>query len=82
MTNTLTHADTIQRVGYTTIDGVRVVQYGCVIPLDNPKELRITSTRLKPELYEANRTICRADLAKFEDDAYQLRDEFIAKMNK
>ena len=82
MTNTLKCTDTIQRTGYTVIGDVRVVQYTCIIPLENPKEIRISSTRLNPELYKANREVCRADLAAFEDAAYQLQDEYIAKTSK
>jgi hypothetical protein len=32
-------------------------------------------------MYEANRDICRADFAIFEDAAYQLRDEYLAKID-
>lgn len=81
MENTLTYTDTIQRVGYTTIDGVRVVQYSCVMSMSNPKEMRISSTRMNTELYKEHRDICRADLAKFEDEAYALQDEWLAKID-
>lgn len=81
MGDTLTYTDTIQRTGYTIIDGVKIVQYSCVIPLNDPQNMRITSTRLNGELYKANRDICRADLATFEDAAYLLQDEYIAKVN-
>lgn len=80
MVNTLTYTDTVSRVGYTTIDGVKVVQYSCSFPLNNPKEMRITSTRMNPELYKANREICRADLAKFEDASYDLQDEWLERL--
>lgn len=80
MTDTLICKDVVQRVGYTIIDGVKIVQYNCTFPLDNPKEMRITSTRLKPELYEDNRIICRNDLAAFEDAAYELRDKYVAQL--
>ena len=35
---TLSYKDTIQRVGYTIIDGTKVVQYNCIIPVDKPDE--------------------------------------------
>jgi hypothetical protein len=35
---------------------------------------------MNPELYKANREICRADLAKFEDAAYELQDEWLARL--
>ena len=81
MEPTLTYTDVVNRVGYTTIGGVKVVQYSCSFPLSNPRDMRITSTRMNPELYKANRDICRADLAKFEDSAYELQDEWIAKLS-
>jgi hypothetical protein len=80
MSNTLTYKDTIQRTGYTVIDDVRVVQYTCVIPADKPQEMRLGITKLNPELYKANREICRADYAAFEDAAYQLQEECIARL--
>lgn len=81
MSNTLTYKDTIQRTGYTVIDDVRVVQYTCVIPADKPQEMRLGITKLNPELYKANREICRADYAAFEDAAYQLQEECIARLS-
>ena len=81
MSETLICAESVQRIGYTVIDGVRVVQHTCVIPMDNPKGMRISMTKLNADLYEANRDICRSDFAIFEDAAYQLRDEYLAKIN-
>lgn len=80
MSNTLFYKDTIQRTGYTVIDDVRVVQYTCIIPADKPQEMRLGITKLNPELYKANREICRADYAAFEDAAYQLQEEYIARL--
>lgn len=81
MSDTLTCTEAIQRIGYTVIDGVRVVQHTCVIPTANPKGMRVSMTKLNAELYEANRDICRADFAIFEDAAFQLRDEYLAKID-
>lgn len=81
MSDTLTCTEFIQRIGYTVIDGVRVVQHTCVIPTDNPKGMRISMTKLNAELYETHRDICRRDFAIFEDSAYQLRNEYLAKIN-
>ena len=81
MSDTLTCTEFIQRIGYTVIDGVRVVQHTCVIPTNDPKGMRISMTKLNGELYEMHRDICRADFAIFEDAAYQLRDEYLAKIN-
>lgn len=82
MSETLTYTEAVQRIGYTVIDGVRVVQHTCVIPTGNPKGMRISMTKLNAELYEANRDICRSDFAIFEDAAYQLRNEYLAKINE
>lgn len=79
---TLTYKDTIQRVGYTVIDGVKVVQYTCVIPADKPQEMRLGISKLDVEMYKANREICRADYAEFEDAAYQLQEEYLAKIGE
>lgn len=46
MSNTLTFTDTINRVGYTIIDGVKVVQHSCVLPLNNPQGMRISMTKM------------------------------------
>jgi hypothetical protein len=76
---TLVYTDLIQRVGYTIIDNVKVVQHTCTFPINKPQEMRVGSTRLNPELYKANRDICRADMAAFEDAAYELQDEYLTK---
>lgn len=82
MSNTLSCVDTIQRVGYTVIDGVKVCQYTCVIPVTTPKEMRLGITKLNPDLYKAHRDICRADYAEFEDAAYELQEEYLAKLGE
>ena len=75
--DTLSYKDTLQRTGYTVIDGVRVCQYTCIIPMSKPEEMRLGITKLNPDLYKANREICRADYAAFEDAAYQLQEKII-----
>lgn len=82
MTDTLIYKDTIQRVGYTVIDGTKIVQHTCTISSDNPAEMRVTMTKLDPELYKVNREICRNDFAVFEDAAYTLQAELIAKASE
>lgn len=81
MSDTLTCTEFIQRIGYTVINGVRVVQHTCVIPIANPKGMRVSMTKMNADMYEVNRDICRADFAIFEDAAYQLRNEYLAKIN-
>lgn len=78
--STLVCKDTIQRIGYTVINGVKVVQYSCVISSDNPSDMRIGIAKLNTEMYKDNRDICRADYAEFEDAAYLYQDELIAKL--
>lgn len=81
MSNTLVYKDTIQRVGYTIVDDVKIAQHTCVISSDNPEEIRITMTKLDANAYKNNRDVCRADFATFEDAAYELQEELIAKAN-
>lgn len=78
MSQTLTYKDSITRTGYTEIDGVKVVQHTCVINTDNPEDMSLSSIKINPELYKANRSACRADIAEFEDAAYALQEQYIA----
>ena len=82
MTETLTYTDSIQRVGYTTIDGIKVVQHICTISSENPQEMRVTMTKLDAEMYKNHRNICRDDFALFEDAAYALQEELLAKTSE
>ena len=82
MSKTLTYTDSINRIGYTTIDGALVVQYNCTIQTDAPENIDISSVKIDPDLYKKNREICRADMAEFEDMAYQLQDQYIEKQGK
>ena len=79
MTDTLIYKDTIQRVGHTVIDGVKVVQHVCTIDSENPQDMAVRMIKLNAELYKANRETCRDDYAVFEDAAYALQEELIAK---
>lgn len=81
MTETLTYKDTIQRVGYTVIDGAKVVQHVCTIDSENPHDMAVRMIKLDSELYRNNRETCRNDYAVFEDAAYALQEELIAKNN-
>lgn len=79
MPETLTYKDTIQRIGHTIINDIKVVQYTCTIPLDDPQAMRVIASRLQPEMYKEHRDICRADLAAFEDAAYELQEKYSQK---
>ncbi len=79
MANTLTYNDTVQRVGYTMVNNVKVVQHICIIDLNNPQEMRVSMVKMNSELYKENRETCRSDFATFEDAAYKLQEELIAK---
>ena len=70
--------DILTKVGYSTIDGVNIVQYTCQIPLANPKGMTVRRTILKPDLYEQYRDECRSDFNTFEDDCHEIFLDFIA----
>lgn len=74
--------DILTKVGYSTIDGVNIVQYTCQIPLANPKGMTVRRTILKPDLYEQYRDECRSDFNTFEDDAYANRNNLINKLSE
>lgn len=78
--STLSYTETFQRIGHTIVDGKKIVQYTCIIPANNPADMRIGITKLDPEAYKAHRDICRADFAEFEDAAYALQEELLAKI--
>lgn len=80
MTDTLIFTDVIQRIGYTVIDGEKIVQHSCTIPTNRPQDMRVSMVKLNADLYRTNRDICRADFAAFEDAAYQLQEEMLAKL--
>lgn len=81
MSETLVCAEFVQRIGYTVIDGVRVVQHTCVLPVADPKGVRVSMTKLNGELYEANLETCMQDHMIFQRAAFQLRNEYLAKIN-
>lgn len=81
MTETLTYTDSIQRIGYTVIDGVKIVQHTCTISSENPQDMSVRMIKLNADLYKEHRETCRDDFAVFEDAAYVLQEELIAKNN-
>lgn len=80
MTETLQVVESIQRTGYTVVNGERIVQHTCTISSDDPTKMRVGMVKLNTELYKTNRVICRDDYAVFEDAAYVLQEELISKM--
>lgn len=80
MTETLFIEESFRRIGYTIIDGVKVVQHSCVISCSKPKEMVVTMSKLNADLYKLHRGVCRDDFAVFEDAAYELQKEMLAKI--
>lgn len=79
MSETLTYKDTITRIGYTTVDGERIMQYSMTIDADNPEEMNLSNVKLDKDAYKAKREICRADMAEFEDAAYLLQEQYVTQ---
>lgn len=79
MSKTLLITESIQRIGYTVIDGIKVVQHTCSISSENPSQMRVGMVKLDSYMYKTNRSTCRDDYAIFEDAAYTLQEELIAK---
>lgn len=78
MSKTLTYKDSITRTGYTTIDGKMVVQHTCTINTDNLMDMSLSSVKIDKEAYKENRALCRADIAEFEDEAYELQAKYLS----
>ena len=79
MSATLTYKDSITRTGYTIIEDEQVMVHTCSIDSDDPRKMTVSSSKMNQELYKANRAICRADMAEFEDLAYELQEKYIAQ---
>lgn len=80
MSATLTVKDSITRTAFTTIDGVRIAQYTARIDSADPNNMTVSGIiKLDQEAYKANREICRADYAEFEDATYELQEKYIAQ---
>ena len=80
MTETLQVVETIQRTGFTVIDGVKVAQHTCTISSSDPNQMRVGMVKLDEQMYKNHRSTCRNDYSVFEDAAYALQEELIAKM--
>lgn len=66
--------------GKSMIDGVETCGYQAQIDSSNPADIQLTDWQVNKELYKANRAECRADQAAFEDYAYTIQDEMLAKV--
>lgn len=69
----------ITLTGECLIDGVKAEGYTAVINSANPLDMTLSSYQHNKELCKANRQVCRADEAAFEDMAYAIQDEMLAE---
>lgn len=67
--------------GKSMIDGVEVCGYQAQIDSSNPADIVLTDWQVNKDMYKANRAVCRADQAEFEDYAYSVQDALIAEAN-
>lgn len=81
MAKTLSYKDTIRRIGFTVIDDVKVVQYDCLMPTANPKDMKIVVLRLNEALYKANLITCKNDQAEFEEAARKLQETYLSMIS-
>lgn len=58
-----------------------VENYNATIDTSNLQNVQIQSYISDQAQYKENRTQCRQDRAKFEDEIYALQDEMIAEQN-
>lgn len=65
--------------GKSTIDGKEVCRFQATINSENPKYPNFSSWQIDKDAYKANRAVCRADEAAFEDHCYAIADEMMAE---
>lgn len=73
----LTMKEKIIVTGKTIIDGVEVCGYQAQIDSEDPANIAFTNWKTNNEMYKEHRDECRADLAAFEDHAFELQDEML-----
>lgn len=78
----LTTKKEITLTGESKIDGVVAEVYRAVINSENPDDMTLTAVQRDKALYKANRTVCRADNAEFEEMAYTLQDALLAEVTE
>ncbi len=69
--------ETITIYGNSSVDGVEAAGFQAQINSANPQEMTLNNWQTNPALYKANRSVCRADQAAFEDYAYSVQDKMI-----
>lgn len=63
--------------GKTVIDGVDVCGYQAQIDSEDPANIAFTNWKTNNEMYKEHRAECRAELAAFEDRAFELQDKML-----
>lgn len=63
--------------GTSVIDGVQVVYMSASISTDGGTGANVNKTITNQELYNANKTQIRADIAEFEQEVYKVEDELL-----
>lgn len=77
----LTMKKQIILTGKTIIDGVEVCGYQAQIDSEAPANIVFTNWKNNNEIYKAHRSECRAELAAFEDCAFEIQDRMLTENN-
>lgn len=72
----------ITLIGSSKIGDEIAENYRATIMSGNPEDMTFSSFQIDKALYKENRTTCREDRAAFEEKAYALQDEMIAKLKE
>lgn len=70
---------TISLSGNSTIDGQQVAYMSATLNTTNYSECSINKNISNKELYEANKTQVRADMAEFEEKVFEEQDKLYAE---
>lgn len=73
----LTMKEKIILTGKTIIDGVEVCGYQAQIDSEDPANIVFTNWKNNNEMYKEHREECRAELAAFEDHAFEIQDRML-----
>lgn len=65
--------------GISVIDGVQVAYMSASISTDGGNGANVNKTITNQELYSANKTQVRSDIAEFEAKVYEIEDEISAE---